>query len=169
MSFWSIIVFPPHPLSDMFAWSRIKTFTFQDSSLVPLWGWNLQMVMDFLGTSLYQVKICTCEKRTEKSRFKCFSGNSARCELATRGVVFLLAFFLVCIYLANIGLSYAEALERQNLNASGMFWHIQTWNIGKGFPFCWHIFICYICFIKCRYFRNVHMIPRSPCLHILDL
>ena len=107
-----------------------------DSSLVPLWGWILQTVVDSLGTSLQQVKICT-HITTEKLRFKRLSGNSARYELATRSVVSVLIFTLVCIYVANIGLSYAEAKERQSLNASRMFRHIQTWNIQ-----IWHIYFC---------------------------
>ena len=109
-------------------------FSSLDSSLVPLWGWILQTVVDFLGTSLQQVKICT-HITTEKLRFKRLSGNSARYELATRSVVSVLIFTLVCIYVANIGLSYAEAKERQSLNASRMFRHIQTWNMGNNFPF----------------------------------
>ena len=111
-------------------------FSSLDSSLVPLWGWILQTVVDFLGTSLQQVKICT-HITTEKLRFKRLSGNSARYELATRSVVSVLIFTLVCIYVANIGLSYAEAKERQSLNASRMFRHIQTWNIQ-----IWHIYFC---------------------------
>ena len=85
----------------------------------------MQMVMDFLGTSLHQVKnLLTLELRSQDSIF--CSGNAARFQLAMRGVVSILIFTLVCIYVANIGLSYAEAKERQSFNAPGMFQHVQT-------------------------------------------
>ena len=39
----------------------------------------------------------------------------------------------------------------------------------KRSPFLMAFFICNVCFRKCRCFRNVHMIPRTPLLHFLDL
>ena len=60
-------------------------FSSLDSSLVPLWGWILQTVMDFLGTSLQQVKICTHENweveiQTLFRKFsKMWVGNEKRC------------------------------------------------------------------------------------------
>ena len=56
-----------------------------DSSLVPLWGWILQTVVDSLGTSLQQVKICTHENweveiQTLFRKFsKMWVGNEKRC------------------------------------------------------------------------------------------
>ena len=51
-----------------------------------------------------------------------------KCQLATKGILYLLILVLVCIYAAKIGVSYSEAKKKQNLNASGVFWWIRTWN-----------------------------------------
>ena len=70
--------------------------------------------MDFLGTYLHKVKICTRETQEVKIQMLFRKFNK------------MAIVILVCIYVSNIGVSYAEAKERQNLNASGMFRHIQT-------------------------------------------
>lgn len=74
------------------------------------------MVTVFHGTSLHQVK--DRHMTTEWSRFNIFPG---KCQLATKGILYLLILVLVCIYAAKIGVSYSEAKKKQNLNASGVF------------------------------------------------
>ena len=102
---------------------------------ISLLGWTLQMVIDFHGTSFHQVN--NLHGRTEKSTFKNVFFSSGKFDLITRGIVSVLIFILVCIYVANIGISYSEAKERQSLNAI-QAWNVNTeeklryfWNIGQ--------------------------------------